>query len=95
MKTRKITGRIASLTLAILLLLTTLVGCVGNKVTPTLPFDDKALIQETPEEMAAHGLVNSQLQKIAEIFSAAYGAKEAFDAREGVVAANRGYDMTA
>ncbi len=45
--------------------------------------------------MAAHGLVNSQLQKIAEIFSAAYGAKEAFDAREALVAANRGYDMTA
>ena len=45
--------------------------------------------------MAEHGLVNSQLQKIAEIFSAAYGAKEAFDAREALVAANRGYDMTA
>ena len=95
MKTRKFTGRIATLTLAILLLLTTLVGCVGNKNVPTLPFDEKALIQETPEEMAAHGLVNSQLQKIAEIFSAAYGAKEAFDAREGLVAAKRGYDMTA
>ena len=95
MKTRKFTGRIATLTLAILLLLTTLVGCAGNKTTPTLPFDEKALIQETPEEMALHGLVNSQLQKIAEIFSAAYGAKEAFDAREGLVAAKRGYDMTA
>ena len=95
MKTRKFTGRIATLTLAILLLLTTLVGCVGNKNVPTLPFDEKALIQETPEEMALHGLVNSQLQKIAEIFSAAYGAKEAFDAREGLVAAKRGYDMTA
>lgn len=95
MKTRKFTGRIAALTLAILLLLTTLVGCGGKKAVPTLPFDDKALIQETPEEMAEHGLVNSQLQKIAEIFSAAYGAKEAFDAREALVAANRGYDMTA
>ena len=95
MKTRKFTGRIAALTLAILLLLTTLVGCAGKKVTPTLPFDEKALIQETPEEMAEHGLVNSQLQKIAEIFSTAYGAKEQFDAREALVAANRGYDMTA
>ena len=83
------------MTLAILLLLTTLVGCAGKKVTPTLPFDEKALIQETPEEMAEHGLVNSQLQKIAEIFSTAYGAKEQFDAREALVAANRGYDMTA
>ena len=45
--------------------------------------------------MVSSCLVNSQLQKIAEIFSAAYGAKEAFDAREGLVAANRGYDMTA
>ena len=95
MKTRKFTGRIAALTLAILLLLTTLVGCAGKKATPTLPFDDKALIQETPEEMAAHGLVNSQLQKIAGIFSAAYGAKDAFNAHEALIAANRGYDMTA
>ena len=95
MKIRKFTGRIAALTLAILLLLTVLVGCGGRKVVATLPFDEQALIQETPEEMAAHGLVNSQLKKIAEIFSAAYGAKEAFDAREALVAANRGYDMTA
>ena len=95
MKTMKITGRIAALALAILLLLTTLAGCATKQATPTLPFDESALIQETPEEMAEHGLVNSQLKKIAEIFSAAYGAKEAFDAREALVAANRGYDMTA
>ena len=95
MKTMKITGRIAALALAILLLLTTLAGCATKQATPTLPFDESALIQETPEEMAEHGLVNSQLTKIAEIFSAAYGAKEAFDAREALVAANRGYDMTA
>ena len=95
MKTRKFTGRIAAFTLAILLLLTTLVSCGGKQVTPTLPFDESELIQETPEEMAQHGLVNSQLKKIAEIFSAAYGAKEQFDAREALVAANRGYDMTA
>ena len=95
MKTKKFTGRIAAITMAILLLLTTLVGCAGKQATPTLAFDEKALIQETPEEMAMHGLVNSQLQKIAEIFSAAYGAKDAFDAREGLVAAKRGYDVTA
>ncbi len=95
MKTKKITGRIAALTLAILLLLTTLVGCVGNKATPTLPFDEKAFSMDTEEELKAHGLKPSELKKIAEIFSAAFGAKEAFDAREALVAANRGYDMTA
>ena len=95
MKTKKFTGRIAALALAILLLLTALVGCTSKKTTPTLPYDGNQLILETPEEMEAHGLVHSELQKIAEIFSAAYGAKEAFDAREALVAANRGYDMTA
>jgi YidC/Oxa1 family membrane protein insertase len=50
---------------------------------------------DTEEELKEHGLKPSELKKIAEIFSAAYGAKEAFDAREGLVAANRGYDMTA
>jgi len=45
--------------------------------------------------MQAHGLKPSELKKIAEVFSAAFGAKEAFDAREALVAASRGYDMTA
>ena len=49
----------------------------------------------TTEEMNAHGLTPSDLTKVAEIFSAAFGAKDAFDAREALVAANRGYDMTA
>ncbi len=95
MKKTKITGRIAALTLAILLLLTTLVGCAGKQVTPTLPFDEKVFSMDTEEELKAHGLKPSELKKIAEIFSAAYGAKNAFDAREALVAANRGYDMTA
>jgi len=47
------------------------------------------------EEFNAHGLKTNELTKVAEIFSAAYGAKEAFDARQALVAANRGYDMTA
>ena len=47
------------------------------------------------EEMNAHGLTPNELTKVAEIFSAAFGAKDAFDAREALVAANRGYDMTA
>ena len=95
MKKTKITGRIAALTLAILLLLTTLVGCAGKQATPTLPFDEKVFSMDTEEELKAHGLKPSELKKIAEIFSAAYGAKNAFDAREALVAANRGYDMTA
>ena len=95
MKRMKITGRIAALTLAILLLLTTLVGCATKQATPTLPFDESVFSMDTEEEMKVHGLKPSELKKIAEIFSAAYGAKEAFDAREALVAANRGYDMTA
>ena len=91
MKTRKFTGRIAALTLAILLLLTTLVGCAGKKATPTLPYDESKLY----ENIGQSSLTSGDLKKIAEIFSAAYGAKEAFNAHEALVAANRGYDMTA
>ena len=47
----------------------------------------------TKEEIDAHGLTPTELGKVAEIFSAAFGA--GFDAREALVAANRGYDMTA
>lgn len=93
MKRMKITGRIAACVLAILLLLTALVGCAGKKVTPTLEFDkDKIMASVDGGEVA---LKYTELIKIAEIFSAAFGAKEAFDAREALVAANRGYDMTA
>ena len=94
MKTKKITGRIASLVLAILLLLTVLVSC-GKQVTPTLPFNKDKFQMNSTEEMNAHGLSPNELTRVAEIFSAAFGAKDAFDAREALVAANRGYDMTA
>ena len=95
MKTKKITGRIATLVLAVLMLLTVLVGCAGKTATPTLSFNKDKFQMNTTEEMNAHGLTPSDLTKVAEIFSAAFGAKDAFDAREALVAANRGYDMTA
>ena len=95
MKTKKITGRIASIVLAIVLLLTALVGCAGKTEAPTLSFNKDKFQMNTTEEMNAHGLTPSDLTKVAEIFSAAFGAKDAFDAREALVAANRGYDMTA
>ena len=95
MKTKKITGRIAACALAILLLLTALVGCAGKQAVPTLPFDKDKFTMNSEEEFNAHGLKTNELTKVAEIFSAAYGAKEAFDARQALVAANRGYDMTA
>ena len=95
MKTKKITGRIASIVLAIVLLLTVLVGCAGKQATPTLSFNKDKFQMNTTEEMNAHGLNPSDLTKVAEIFSAAFGAKDAFNAREALVAANRGYDMTA
>ena len=94
MKKMKITGRIAALTLAVLLLLTALVGCAPKQAAPTLPFDENTFLM-SKEEMQTHGLEQSELKKIAEIFSAAFGAKNAFNAREALVAANRGYDMTA
>ena len=93
MKTTKITGRIAAITLAILLLLTALVGCAPKQATPTLSFDKDKIMASVDKGEGA--LKSTELTKIAEIFSAAFGAKEAFDAREALVAANRGYDMTA
>ena len=95
MKTKKMTGRIATLVLAVLMLMTVLVGCAGKTATPTLSFNKDKFQMNTTEEMNAHGLTPSDLTKVAEIFSAAFGAKDAFDAREALVAANRGYDMTA
>ena len=95
MKTKKITGRIATLVLAVLMLMTVLVGCAGKTEAPTLSFNKDKFQMNTTEEMNAHGLTPSDLTKVAEIFSAAFGAKDAFDAREALVAANRGYDMTA
>ena len=95
MKTKKFTGRIATIALAVLLLLTALVSCAPKQATPTLPFDEKAFSMDTEEELKSHGLKPSELKKVATIFSAAFGAKEAFNAREALVAANRGYDMTA
>ena len=95
MKTKKMTGRIATLVLAVLMLMTVLVGCAGKTEAPTLSFNKDKFQMNTPEEMNAHGLTPSDLTKVAEIFSAAFGAKDSFDAREALVAANRGYDMTA
>ena len=95
MKTKKITGRIASIVLAIVLLLTVLVGCAGKQATPTLSFNKDKFQMNSADEMNAHGLTPNELTKVAEIFSAAFGAKDAFNAREALVAANRGYDMTA
>ena len=90
MKTKKITGRIAALTLALLLLLTSLVSCGGKTAEATLTFDKEEILARAEGKEKYDDLV-----KIAEIFSAAYSAKDAkFDAREALVAANRGYDIT-
>ena len=71
MKTKKITGRIASIVLAIVLLLTVLVGCAGKTEAPTLSFNKDKFQMNTTEEMNAHGLTPNELTKVAEIFSAA------------------------
>ena len=90
MKTQKFTGRIALLTMAILLLLTTLVGCSTKTEAPKLEYVESKLY----ENLDQHGLSSEEMKKVADILSAAYSAKEAFDGREALVAANRGYDMT-
>ena len=96
MKMKKFTGRIAALVLAILLLLTTLVGCAGKKDTPTLSFNKEQFQMNSAEELEAHGISPNELTKIADVLSAAFASnKNAFDGREALVAANRGYDMTA
>ena len=91
MKTRKFTGRIATLTLAILLLLTTLVGCAGKKVTPTLPMDEGVFIVND-DVMGSHAMGIADLRNIATLIRDAYSV--GYDGREALVAATRGFDMT-
>ena len=93
MKTKKITGRIATIALAILLLLTALVSCGGKQATPTLSFDKEHILNSVGSgEAGKYGLSYSDMSKVAEVISAAFSAQ--FDAREALVAANRGYDIT-
>ncbi len=88
MKTRKFTGRIASLVAIVLLMLTILTSCAGTSV-PTLNIDADAFKVEGADGMAT---VNTKLEDTAKMMSAAYSA--GYNVRELLVAANRGYDIT-
>jgi len=92
-KTRTFTGRIAAIVAVVLLLATVLTSC-ASQPKPTLPYNAKAFSIDTEEQLKELGLKPSELEKVAKIFSDAFSATTSFDAREALVAANRGYDMT-
>lgn len=88
MKTRRFTGRIASLVAIVLLMLTILTSC-GGTVVPTLNVDSNAFKVEGEDGMAT---VNTKLEDTAKMMAAAYST--GYNVRELLAAANRGYDIT-
>ncbi|MBR2721284.1 MAG: membrane protein insertase YidC [Clostridia bacterium] len=91
LKTKKITGRIALLTVLVLLVATVLVSCGGGAPTKQITVDGDQFIL-TAEQMEQHGLEAVQLKKIANMLSAACTAE--LDTQQMLIAAYRGYDMT-
>ena len=91
MKTKKITGRIVALAVAMLLLLTALVSCAPQQATPTLPMDESVFILND-DQWVDHAMGSADLKNIATLISDAYSV--GFDGREALVAATRGFDMT-
>lgn len=93
MKTKKFTGRIAAFALVILLILTVLVSCSnGKKDEPQLKMNaDVFLLNE--EDWKNHAMGVGDLKKIATLIQDASTTSVNYDGREGLVAANRGFDM--
>ena len=91
-QTGKITGRLIALTMMIVLVLTVLTSCGTGSATPTLTFNNDAFLLDD-EQSAEHGLKPTQLSEVSKMLSAAYAA--GFDVQEALIAASRGYDMTA
>ncbi|MBQ8310173.1 MAG: YidC/Oxa1 family membrane protein insertase [Clostridia bacterium] len=91
-------GRIALITVAVLLLLTTLVGCAGGTTISTLTLNEDVFSLDK-DEMAKHELEPSELKQIAKMLQSAYAKEQTdkaeYNSYEMLVAANRGYDMTA
>ena len=87
-KPRKLSGRIAVLTLLVLMLVGLLSSCAGSgTATPTY---DPILTEELKEDS---GLKSAEhLNDIAKLLTSTYSTK--FDTQEMLVAASRGYDMT-
>jgi len=95
---RKFTGRIAITAVAILLLLTTLTGCMGGGAqTPTLTLNEDVFSLDK-DEMAKHELEPSELKQIAKMIQSAFAKEQSdkaeYNSYEMLVAAGRGYDMT-
>ncbi len=84
--------RVALIALALFMLMTVLTGCGNSSSTSTLTYKENAFTLDK-DEMSQHGIEPSQFTKIAKIIVSAYNAD--YDAREALVAASRGYDMTA
>ena len=85
---QKFSGRILAAVLALVLLSVALVSC-GGQTAATLYKTEIGF--DSPEEFEKHALSPSDMNRILEVFSAAYSA---FDAQEALIAANRGYDIT-
>lgn len=84
MKKRRFAGRIAAMAIAVLLLMTVLVGCSsGSKKTLTV-----GSIVHTD----ANSLSADELTALANMLAAVYS--DSMDVQEWLVAATRGYDMT-
>ena len=86
-------GRIVLLALALVMTLTLFTGCFGRQQKATLSVNDGAFTIETPEELQQLVIAPTSLKQIAYMLSSIYSDK--LDSRELLVAAYRGYDMTA
>ena len=84
--------RIVLLSLALVMMLTLLAGCVGGKKKATLTINDDAFLVSA-EELDKLVMSPASLKQIAKMLSSVYS--DTLDSRELVVAAYRGYDMTA
>ena len=99
MKTRKIAGRIVLVMIATLLMVSTLVSC-GKSNQPTLAVGD--ILMQTEQvtgddgqstQVIKNGLQSEMLKSIANMLSSVYTTD--FNTQSMLVAAQRGYDMTA
>ncbi|MBQ8415707.1 MAG: membrane protein insertase YidC [Clostridia bacterium] len=93
---RKFTGRITLIAVIVLLLATLLTGC-GGAPAPTLNFNADLIAQRWDKDYEdgtlEHGLKSTELSDMAKMFADAFSG--GFDAREALIAASRGYDITA
>ncbi len=90
-KTKKTTGRIAVVVAVILLMMTLLSSCATQQKTATIEMNEDLFVWNKDEP--AHAMDATELKAIAKLIKESFSS--GFDAREALVAASRGYDMTA